>query len=34
MIAVALLLCGLTWGGVLGPWGLVALTFGLEPGLP
>jgi MFS family permease len=33
MIAVALLLCALTWGGVLGPWGLVALTFGLGAGL-
>ncbi|MDB5413966.1 MAG: transporter [Rubritepida sp.] len=33
MALVAALLCVLTWTGALGPWGLVALTFGLGAGL-
>jgi len=33
MTFVALLLCVLSWTGMLGPWGLVALTFGLGAGL-
>ncbi len=32
MLAVSLLLCALTWAGVLGPWGLLALTFAVGAG--
>lgn len=33
MTFASLLLCVLSWGGWLGPWGLVALTFALGAGL-
>jgi MFS family permease len=33
MTFASLLLCVLSWTGVLGPWGLVALTFALGAGL-
>lgn len=33
MTLASLLLCLLSWGGLLGPWGLIALTFALGAGL-
>lgn len=33
MVLMAALLCLLSWGGALGPWGLVAFTFALGAGL-
>ncbi|WP_111396743.1 MFS transporter [Humitalea rosea] len=32
MVAVSLLLCALAWGGMLGPWSLLALTFAVGAG--
>jgi len=32
MVLVSLLLCGLAWGGMLGPWSLLALTFAVGAG--
>ncbi|WP_431285160.1 MFS transporter [Humitalea sp. 24SJ18S-53] len=32
MLLVSLILCAMTWAGVLGPWGLLALTFAVGAG--
>lgn len=32
MLMVSLILCAMTWAGVLGPWGLLALTFAVGAG--